>query len=104
MGNDRRSALIKANIVRKILEGEIRAYGTAGHPLSRILLSKTHCQKFTYFWTSLHGPTSSKSETARALECDFKTVGGLVKQGLLEGYYDSAALRISCASIDGFLA
>jgi hypothetical protein len=104
MGDDRGSALIKAKIVRKMLEGEIPAYGTAGNPLSRILLSKTHCQKFTYFWTSSHGPTSSTSETARALECDFRMVGGLVKQGLLEGYYDSAALRISCASINGFLA
>jgi hypothetical protein len=29
MGNNRKSALIKAKIVRKMLEGEIPAYGTA---------------------------------------------------------------------------
>jgi hypothetical protein len=104
MGNARGSALIKAKIVRKMLEGEIPAYGTARDPLARILLSKTHLPKFTYLWTSSHGQTSSTSETARTLECDFRTVGGLVKQGLLEVYYDGAAFRISCASIARFLA
>jgi hypothetical protein len=74
MGNDNGSPLIKAKIVRKMLEGEIPAYGTAGDPLSGIQLSKTHCQKFTFFWTTSYDSTSSTGETARALECSKRLV------------------------------
>jgi hypothetical protein len=42
--------------------------------------------------------------SSRQRQVPFRTVGGLVRQGLLKAYYNGAAFRISCASIDGFLA
>jgi hypothetical protein len=96
------TARSKARIIRAVLAGEIQVLGSADGTVRGIQLSGRQCEKYTHFWKPQKTVSKSRAETARLLECDVDVIHGLVKLGLLDGYYKGAALRITLAAIKKF--
>lgn len=94
----------KAQLVRSVLDGELRVVGSTGAFLGDLLLCRqavtAHIEKAR---ATAFGNALAPKEVSARLECDPMVVPKLVEMELLEGQSAPAGLRITIDSVETFL-